>query len=132
MTPEAAHRFENEFAPRIANWIAQHLDAPIRVDVVPREGPGHPTRVRITGEPDEHRHLHAYPYPLNVSLTWDSAEIERLMDADGEARFEHYLRATSRKLHAWESARALDFETRTQDEPEILIGGLDFEGVNDE
>jgi len=131
MSPEAAHRFENEFAPRIATWIAGHLGAPIRVDVVPSEGRGHPTRVRITGQPDEPVHHHPYPYPLNVSLTWDSSEIERLLEADGEARFEHYLQSTSRKLHAWESARPIDFETCTQGEPEVLLGGLDFEGVND-
>lgn len=131
MNPEAAHRFESEFAPRIAAWIASHLGAPICVEVVPREGRGHPTRVRITGEPDEHRHQHPYPYPLNVSLTWDTAEVERLLEPGGEARFEHYLQATSLKLHAWESARPVDFATRTQGEPEILLGGLDFEGVNE-
>jgi len=130
MNAETAHRFETEFAPRIAAWIASHLEAPIRVEVVPREG-RHPTRVRITGEPDQHRHRHPYPYALNVSLTWDTAEIERLMEPDGEARFGHYLRATSAKLHAWESARPLDFATCTQGEPEILLGGLDFEGVNE-
>ena len=126
MNTDAAHRFEIEFAPRIAMWMAAHLGAPIRVDVVPREGRGHPTRVVITGEPAAHRH--PYPYALNVSLTWDSAEIERLLEPGGEARFEHYLQSTSDKLHAWESARSMDFETCTQDEPEILIGGLDFEG----
>lgn len=131
MNPEAAHRFESEFAPRIAAWIASHLGAPICVEVVPREGRGHPTRVRITGEPDEHRHQHPYPYPLNVSLTWDTAEVERLLEPGGEARFEHYLQATSLKLHAWESARPVDFATCTQGEPEILLGGLDFEGVNE-
>jgi hypothetical protein len=129
MNPEAAHRFENEFAPRIASWIASHLGASVCVEVVPSEGRGHPTRVRITGEPAPHRH--PYAHPLNVLLTWDSAEIERLFEPDGEARFAHYLESTSQKLHAWESARPLDFETRTQGEPEILLGGLDFEGVND-
>jgi hypothetical protein len=131
MSPEAAYRFENDFAPRIATWIASHLGAPLRVEVVPREGRGHPTRVRITGEPDDHRR-HPYPYPLNVSLTWDSAEVERLLESDGEARFAHYLESTSHKLHAWESARPLDFASCTQGEPEILLGGLDFEGVNEE
>lgn len=129
MNHEAAHRFENEFAPRIAAWIAAHLGAPVRVEVVPREGHGHPTRVRITGVPGAHRH--PYPCALNVSLTWDNAEIERLLAPGGEALFEHYLESTSEKLRAWESARPLDFETRTQGEPEILLGGLDFEGVND-
>ena len=126
MNSEAAQRFEHEFAPRIAAWIASHLDPQIRVEVVPREGRGHPTRVRLSGDPGVLRH--PYEHPLNVSLTWDSAEIERLLEPGGDTRFGHYLDSTSRKLHAWEAARPIDFATRTQGEPEILIGGLDFEG----
>lgn len=126
MSIEAAHRFEEEFAPRIAARLARQFGPTVHVDVVPREGRGHPTRVRLIGEASEFRH--PYSYPLNVSLTWDVDEIERLMEPDGEVRFAHYLDATVRKMASWEAARLIDFATRTQGEPEVLIGGLDFEG----
>jgi hypothetical protein len=126
MSIEAAHRFEEEFAPRIAARLASQFGPTVHVEVVPREGPGHPTRVRIMGEASEYRH--PYVYPLNVSLTWDSDEIERLMEPGGELRFAHYLDATVRKMACWETARPVDFGSRTQGEPEVLIGGLDFEG----
>lgn len=126
MSNDFAHRFEEVFAPRIAVCIAGELGPAVRVEVVPRTGRGHPTRIRISGTPTGPRH--AYAHPLDLSLTWDSAEIERLMEPGGEARFEHYLESIARKLHAWESARPVDFGMRTQGDPEILIGGLDFEG----
>lgn len=126
MSNEALHRFEEAFAPRIAEKLAGHFGPTVQVDVVPHAGHGHPTRVRLRGEPGEARH--PYAYALNVSLTWDIDEIERLMEPGGEARFAHYLEATVRKMASWETARPVDFATRTQGEPEILIGGLDFEG----
>ena len=126
MSIEAAHRFEEEFAPRIAARLASQFGPSVRTVVVPREGRGHPTRVRIVGEASELRH--PYHFPLNISLTWDVDEIERLMEPDGEARFEHYLDALGRKMASWETARPIDFATRTQGEPEVLLGGLDFEG----
>lgn len=126
MDSAAAYRFETEFAPRIAAILASHFGPSVRVDVVPHEGRGHPTRVRLQGVPSEARH--PYAYPLNVSLTWDVDEIERLMEPGGEARFKHYLQATVRKMAAWETARPVNFASRTQGEPEVLLGGLDFEG----
>ena len=126
MSNEAVHRFEEEFAPRIAAKLASQFGPSVRVEVVPREGRGHPTRVRIVGEASEYRH--PYMYPLNLSLTWDVDEIERLMEPGGEARFAHYLEATVCKMASWETARSVDFASRTQGEPEVLIGGLDFEG----
>ena len=126
MDSAAAHRFEEEFAPRIAAILASHFGPSVRVEVLPNEGRGHPTRVRLQGVPSELRH--SYSYPLNVSLTWDVDEIERLMEPGGDARFEHYLAATVRKMAAWETARPVDFASRTQGEPEVLLGGLDFEG----
>jgi hypothetical protein len=49
------------------------------------------------------------------------------MGEGGEARFASYLNAIPRKLDAWHNAREVDFRSHTQAEPEILIGGLDFE-----
>ncbi len=126
MSVEAAHCFEEAFAPRIAAQLASQFGPAVHVEVVPREGPGHPTRVRLVGMASEYRH--PYRYALNLSLTWDVDEIEGLLAPGGEARFEHYLAALPRKLAAWETARPVDFASRTQGEPEVLLGGLDFEG----
>ncbi|MGA7777944.1 MAG: DUF5594 family protein [Paraburkholderia sp.] len=123
MSPETVARFETEFAPRIAETIA-HLDPSVRVEVLPYEGHGHPTRVRIVGEAVEA--LRHYPHSLNLLLTWDSDEIERLMGEGGQARFAGYLRAIPRKLDAWRNVREVDFRSHTQAEPVILLGGLDF------
>ncbi|RQH04157.1 DUF5594 family protein [Paraburkholderia dinghuensis] len=126
MSIEAVHRFEEEFAPRIAAKLASQFGPAVRVEVVPREGPGHPTRVHIAGEASAYRH--PYQFALNVSLTWDVDEIDSLFEPGGEKRFEHYLEAMARKMASWETARPIDFTTRTQGEPDVLLGGLDFEG----
>jgi hypothetical protein len=127
MSPQTIARFDTEFAPRIAETIAG-FDAGLHVEVLPYEGHGHPTRVRIFGEAIEALRHDPYLYPLNLYLTWDSDEIERLMGDDGQVRFAAYLHAISRKLEAWRNARPVDFRSHTQAEPEILLGGLDFEG----
>ncbi|WGS48719.1 DUF5594 family protein [Paraburkholderia sp. D15] len=127
MRPESAARFDQQFAPRIAAAIAACLAANVQTDVLPYGGHGHPTRVRIHAallEGTGHAH---YAHPLNLYLTWDSDEIERLMGEEGEARFAGYLAALPRKLAAWTHARELDFVSHTQGEPVALIGGLDFE-----
>jgi hypothetical protein len=125
VNPQIIRHFEQICAPRIAQCLTQQLGPLVRVEIVAHECPARPTRVRIIGHAFAHRHPHACH--LNVLLTWDSTEIERLMQPDGEARFASYLHALGRKLRGWESARTVDFASRTQGEPEILIGGLDFE-----
>lgn len=60
-------------------------------------------------------------------FTWDGEEIERLLGAGGKARFLRYLDAIGAKLYAWQGARELDLVTRSQAEPSVLFGGLDFE-----
>ncbi|NKJ45810.1 hypothetical protein CIC12_03440 [Burkholderia sp. SG-MS1] len=125
MRPESAARFDEQFAPRIAEAIAACFATTVHTEVLPYGGPGQPTRVRIRAAPLAE--LGHYAHPLNLYLTWDSDEIERLMDARGEARFVNYLAALPRKLSAWTHARELDFLSHTQGEPVALIGGLDFE-----
>jgi hypothetical protein len=125
MNQETVARFDHEFAPRIAATIAGLFDAGVHTEVLPWQGHGHPTRVRVWAAPIEA--LRHYPYPLNLHLTWDSDEIERLMDEGGEARFSRYLNALPRKFDAWHSAREVDFRSHTQAEIEMLLGGLDFE-----
>jgi hypothetical protein len=125
MRPESAVRFDKEFAPRIAEAIAAYFAKTVRTEVLPHGARGQPTRVRIHASPlDDLGH---YPHPLNLYLTWDSDEIERLMGEQGAPRFARYLSALPRKLNAWTQARELDFRTHTQGEPVALIGGLDFE-----
>ena len=125
MRPENAARFDEHFAPRIAEAIAACLATTVHTEVLPYGGPGHPTRVRIYAAPLDK--LGHYPHPLNLYLTWDSDEIERLMGEQGQTRFANYLAALPRKLAAWTHARELDFLSHTQGEPVALIGGLDFE-----
>ncbi|SIO60922.1 DUF5594 family protein [Paraburkholderia phenazinium] len=125
MNPETVARFDHEFAPRIAATLAGLFDTGVHAEVLPYQGHGHPTRVRVWAEPIEA--LRHYPHALNLHLTWDSDEIERLMDDDGETRFSRYLNALPRKLDAWHFARELDFRSHTQAEAEMLLGGLDFE-----
>ena len=125
MNPETVARFDHEFAPRIAATLAGLFDTGVHAEVLPYQGHGHPTRVRVWAEPIEA--LRHYPHALNLHLTWDSDEIERLMDEDGETRFSRYLNALPRKLDAWHFARELDFRSYTQAEAEMLLGGLDFE-----
>ncbi|NIF53826.1 DUF5594 family protein [Burkholderia sp. Ax-1724] len=125
MRPESAVRFDKEFAPRIAEAIGACFAKTVHTEVLPYGGHGQPTRVRIHATPlDELGH---YAHPLNLYLTWDSDEIERLMGEQGAARFAGYLAALPRKLKAWTQARELDFLTHTQGEPVALLGGLDFE-----
>jgi len=125
MNQDLADRFEREFAPRIAAVIANIFGEHVRVEVIPYAGAGHPTRVRLSGE--RLANAHGYHYPLNVSLTWDSDAIRGLMQPGGEARFARYLEAVRIKLGNWEGGRPVDFGSRAQAEPAILIGGLDFE-----
>lgn len=125
MSPESAARFDQQFAPRIAEAIAACFAMTVQTDVLPYGGHGQPTRLRIHAEPIED--LRVFPNPLNLYLTWDSDEIERLMGAAGQARFTRYLAALPRKLDAWRHARELDFISHTQTESVVLIGGLDFE-----
>jgi hypothetical protein len=125
MRPESAARFDEQFAPRIAEAIAACFPTTVHTEVLPYGGHGHPTRVRIYATPLEN--LGHYAHPLNLYLTWDSDEIERLMGEQGQARFANYLAALPRKLKAWTHARELDFLTHTQGEPVALLGGLDFE-----
>jgi hypothetical protein len=125
MNQETAARFEREFVPRITAALARFFSERVHLEVIPFGGARHPTRVRITA--DLLSAGHGYTYPLNISLTWDSDAIQGLLEPDGEARFARYLDALSCKLGNWQGGRAIDFGSRSQAEPSILIGGLDFE-----
>jgi len=121
-----AHRFDTEFAPRIAQGIVDTLGDKIDVVLTAYRDPDHPTTVTITGLRRERpsRHL---AHSLNVRLTWDAAEIADLVGDQAPLRFARYLRALPAKLAAWQDAREIDFISRCQAEPAVLIGNLDFE-----
>jgi hypothetical protein len=126
---EQALRFEAEFMPRIAEYMMRVVGRDVRVDILPYEGPRVPSRLHVNagraaraGGDDR-----GYTFPLNVFFTWDDEEIERLLRAGGEARFLRYLDAIGGKLDAWQGAREVDLATRSQAEPSVLFGGLDFE-----
>jgi Domain of unknown function (DUF5594) len=125
MTQEIAQRFEAQFAPRIAESISGVFGQRIKVEVIPNQGSGHPTRIHLHGEPTEPSGRFAHP--LNAYLTWDGGEIEALFGADGEAKFARYLAALPNKIFAWQVPRLIDFRSRTQAEVSVLLGGLDFE-----
>jgi hypothetical protein len=125
---EKLRRFGTEFAPRIASRISSLLDADVHVEVVAHENGRTPARVRVSADRAAHGRafLPGYSHRLNVYLTWDEGEIERLFDAHGDERFERYLQAIPAKLTAWQGARDVDLESRSQAEFAVLIGGLDF------
>ncbi len=117
-------RFEAECLPRIVATIGQH-DRRVQLHTLPAEAPGWPPRLRVTGDgpPDLRRHQ----YALDITLAWDGLEVQRLFAAGGEARFAGYLAALPAKLRAWQEPRGIDFRSLSQVDPQILIGGLDFE-----
>lgn len=124
MTTDFFARFEAECLPRIVAAIGQH-DRRVQLHTLPAEAAGRPARLRMTGDgpPDLRRHPHA----LDITLAWDGLEVQRLFAAGGEARFAGYLAALPSKLRAWQEPRGIDFRSLSQADPQILIGGLDFE-----
>jgi hypothetical protein len=125
MDRHEAARFEAQFAYRIAAKISDLLDRDVHAEVIPGTGAHAVTRVRVYAARSGGEH--GYAHPLNLFLTWDEYEIARLFEPDGEARFLRYLEAMSAKLDAWQDARRIDLGSRSQAEPMVLVGGLDFE-----
>jgi hypothetical protein len=126
MNPTTAHRFDAEFAPRIAQTIRDVVGPQADIRLEPYGGPGRPTTLKITATLAER--VRGERHPLNLHMTWDEFEIASLMEPGGPRRLEHYLEALPRKLAAWQAARNFDLSTRSQAEPVILLGNLDLEG----
>ena len=126
MNPTIAHRFDAEFAPRIAQAIRDVIGPHATIRLEPYGGPDRPTTLKINAPIAER--VRGARQPLNVHMTWDECEIASLAETGGQHRFAHYLEALPRKLRAWQAARAFDLVTRSQAEPLILLGNLDLEG----
>ncbi|MGO4415502.1 DUF5594 family protein [Cupriavidus sp. KB_39] len=120
-----AQRFNAEFLPRIIARIHALSRGTLQTEVRPADRPHLPACLRVSGA--ARAGGGRYAHPLDITLSWDGYEVERLFEIGGETRFAAYLEALPAKLDAWQDARQLDLNTRTQADPAVLIGGLDFE-----
>lgn len=127
LTTDTAARFGAELAPRIVETIAGLYGGRLAACIEPTELPGVPVRVHIGAVVPPDLPARRYPHPLNITLAWDGREVEGLFGADGPARFARYLEALPAKLAAWQEPRQIDLPSRSQADPAVLIGGLDFE-----
>lgn len=122
--PLTTHRFNTELLPRIAERVQQISRGTLHTDILPAVS-DQPARLRVwaSARPSGGR----YSHPVDITLSWDSIEVDRLFADGGDARFAEYLEALAAKLGAWQEPRKIDFNSRTQADPTVLIGGLDFE-----
>ncbi|PLQ01572.1 DUF5594 family protein [Cupriavidus pauculus] len=120
-----AQRFNADLLPRIVERVQRLTRGTLHVDILPAATSDQPAclRIRATARPGGGR----YACPLDITLSWDSFEVERLFASGGAERFDAYLDALPAKLDAWQEPRQIDFNSRTQGESAVLIGGLDFE-----
>jgi len=125
MHPIPAQRFNTELLPLIVERVQSIAHGTLHAEVLPTASPDQPARVRIwaAARAGEGRYAH----PIDITLSWDSYEVDRLFATGGDLRFAEYLDALPGKLDAWQEARQVDFSSRTQAEPTVLLGGLDFE-----
>jgi len=120
-----AHRFNTELLPRIAERVQALSRGMLHADVLPSASPDQPARLHIWAV--ARAGGGRYAHPIDITLSWDSYEVDRLFATGGDLRFAEYLDALPGKLDAWQEARQVDFSSRTQAEPTVLLGGLDFE-----
>ncbi|WP_066731745.1 DUF5594 family protein [Cupriavidus sp. D384] len=125
MHPVPAQRFNSDLLPRIVERVQRLSRGMLHADILPAAAPDQPACLRVwaAARPDGGRYAH----PIDITLSWDSFEVDRLFASGGDVRFDAYLEALPAKLDAWQEPRQIDFNSRTQAEPAVLIGGLDFE-----
>jgi len=119
-----AYRFSIEFLPRIAERVQAVSHGTLHADILPSAS-DQPARLRIWAA--ARAGGGRYAHPIDITLAWDSYEVDRLFASGGDLRFAEYLDALPGKLDAWQEARQIDFSSRTQVDATVLIGGLDFE-----
>lgn len=125
MHPVPAQRFNSDLLPRIVERV-QHLSrGTLHADILPAAAPDQPACLRVwaSARPNGGR----YAYPIDITLSWDSFEVDRLFASGGDLRFDAYLDALPAKLDAWQEPRQIDFNSLTQAEATVRLGGLDFE-----
>ncbi|WP_431796707.1 DUF5594 family protein [Cupriavidus metallidurans] len=126
--PDPAQRFNAELLPRIVERVQRLSHGTLHADVLPPASPDLPARLRIWALPRSGGGR--YACPLDITMSWDSYEVDRLFGLGGDLRFAEYLDALPGKLDAWQEARQIDFGSRTQADPTVLLGGLDFERLH--
>lgn len=123
--PVPAQRFNSDLLPRIVERV-QHLSrGTLHADIVPASASDQPACLRVWAT--DRACGGRYAHPIDITLSWDSFEVDRLFASGGDVRFDAYLDALLAKLDAWQEPRRIDFNSRTQAEATVLIGGLDFE-----
>ncbi|SDC21190.1 hypothetical protein SAMN05216345_101939 [Cupriavidus sp. YR651] len=125
MHPAPAQRFTSELLPRIVERIRKLSQGTLHTEVLPADRADLPACLRIWGT--ARASGGRFAHPLDITLSWDGYEVDRLFSSGGEIRFAEYLDALPAKLDAWQEPRQIDFNSRTQADPSVLIGGLDFE-----
>lgn len=124
MTPEQHERFETDYAPRIVErLLSLYRHGDVKVSVVPRDPQGRPASISVIGITSEV----GLPNRLNAFLAWSDDAIERLLAEPDRSRFDRYLAALPVKIEQWQMELPVDFSTRTQRDPEIMISDLDFD-----
>ncbi|KAI3590133.1 hypothetical protein D9X30_5716 [Cupriavidus sp. U2] len=125
MHPVPAQRFNSDLLPRIVERVQRLSRGTLHAEIQTPAASDLPACLRVWAEsrPNGGR----YAYPIDITLSWDSFEVDRLFASGGVERFDAYLDALPAKLDAWQEPRQIDFHSRTQAEATVLIGGLDFE-----
>lgn len=123
--PVPAQRFNSYLLPRIVERVRHLSHGTLHADIVPAPASDQPACLRVWSP--ARAGGGRYAYPIDITLSWDSFEVDRLFCSGGDVRFDAYLDALPAKLDAWQEPRQIDFNSRTQAEPRVLIGGLDFE-----
>jgi len=120
-----AQRFNADLLPRIVERVQRLSHGTLHADIQPASASDLPACLRIwaTARPNGGRYAH----PIDITLSWDSFEVDRLFSLGGDVRFNAYLDALPAKLDAWQEPRQIDFNSRTQADATVLIGGLDFD-----
>lgn len=125
MHPVPAHRFNSDLLPRIVERVQRLSRGTLHAEIQPASQSDQPACLRIWAAARQNGGR--YGHPIDITLSWDSFEVDRLFADGGDARFDAYLDALPAKLDAWQEPRQIDFNSRTQAEATVLIGGLDFE-----
>lgn len=125
MHPVPAQRFNSDLLPRIVERVQRLSRGTLHAEIQSPAASDLSACLRAWAEsrPNGGR----YAFPIDITLSWDSFEVGRLFASGGVERFDAYLNALPAKLDAWQEPPQIDFNSRTQAEATVLLGGLDFD-----